>query len=410
MRKTAAIVLGGGQGTRLWPLTRFRSKPAVPIGGKYRLVDVPLSNCINSGIKDIYVLTQFNSLSLHRHIFSTYNFDRFSSGVVEILAAQQTNDNQYWFQGTADAVRQYIDHFRQLPVDQFIILAGDHLYRMDYREFIRTHEENEADVTISTYPITAEQVPGFGILKVNEGGRITRFTEKPVESDIRDEFRLAEDSPTPYLASMGIYVFNRDVLLDALENHKEDDFGRDIIPAAIKDYKVHAHAFEGYWEDIGTVKAFFWANVKLTSLKPPFTFYDDAHPFYTRLRSLPGSRINNSEIHESLINEGCFINNARLSNSVIGIRSVIRSGAELDHVVCMGADLYTNLGNETVPLGVGENTIIRNAILDKDVSIGKNVQIINKDKLEFYDDDRYSIRDGIVIIPKGAVIPDGMII
>lgn len=410
MRKTAAIVLGGGQGTRLWPLTRFRSKPAVPIGGKYRLVDVPLSNCINSGVKDIYVLTQFNSLSLHRHIFSTYNFDRFSNGVVEILAAQQTNDSQYWFQGTADAVRQYIDHFRQLPVDQFIILAGDHLYRMDYREFIKTHEESEADVTISTYPISAEQVPGFGILKVNENGRITRFTEKPIESDIRDEFRLSDDSPKPYLASMGIYVFNRDVLLDALENHKEDDFGRDIIPAAIKDYKVQAHAFEGYWEDIGTVKSFFWANVKLTSLKPPFTFYDDNHPFYTRLRSLPGSRVNNSEIHECLINEGCFINNTRLTSSVIGIRSVIRSGAELDHVVCMGADLYTSLNSVVVPMGVGENTIIRNAILDKDVSIGKNVQIINKDKLEFYDDDRYSIRDGIVIIPKGTVIPDGTVI
>ncbi|MCF7802003.1 MAG: glucose-1-phosphate adenylyltransferase [Candidatus Marinimicrobia bacterium] len=410
MRRTAAIVLGGGQGTRLWPLTRFRAKPAVPIGGKYRLVDVPLSNCINSNLKEIYVLTQFNSLSLHRHIFQTYNFDRFSSGLVEILAAQQTNDNQFWFQGTADAVRQYIDHFRQLDVDQFIILAGDHLYRMDYREFIKTHEETGADVTISTYPITAEQVPGFGILKVDESGRIKRFIEKPQEVDIRDEYRLPDSPEKPYLASMGIYVFNREVLLDALQTYKEDDFGRDIIPAAMKDYKVQSFLFDGYWEDIGTVATFFRANVRLTSTKPPFTFYDDEHPFYTRPRSLPGSRISHSEIHECLINEGCYINNAKLSNSVIGIRSVIHEGAELDHVVVMGADHYANHHQEAVPLGIGENTLIRNAILDKDARIGKNVQIINKDKLEFYDDDRYSIRDGVVIVSKGAVIPDGTII
>lgn len=403
-------MLGGGQGTRLWPLTRFRAKPAVPIGGKYRLVDVPLSNCINSNLKEIYVLTQFNSLSLHRHIFQTYNFDRFSSGVVEILAAQQTNDNQYWFQGTADAVRQYIDHFRQLDVDQFIILAGDHLYRMDYREFIKTHEETGADVTISTYPITADQVPGFGILKVDESGRITRFIEKPQEADIREEFRLPDASEKPYLASMGIYVFNREVLLDALQTYSQDDFGRDIIPAAMKDYKVQSFLFDGYWEDIGTVSAFFRTNVRLTSPKPPFTFYDDEHPFYTRPRSLPGSRITNSEIHECLINEGCYINDAKLTNSVIGIRSVIHNGAELDHVVLMGADYYTNHHQESIPLGIGENTLIRNAILDKDARIGKNVQIINKDNLEFYDDDRYSIRDGVVIVPKGAVIPDGMVI
>lgn len=410
MRRTAAIVLGGGQGTRLWPLTRFRAKPAVPIGGKYRLVDVPLSNCINSNLKEIYVLTQFNSLSLHRHIFQTYNFDRFSSGLVEILAAQQTSENQFWFQGTADAVRQYIDHFRQLDVDQFLILAGDHLYRMDYRDFLKTHEETNADVTIGTYPITADQVPGFGILKVDETGRITRFSEKPQEADIRDEFRLPDSPEKPYLASMGIYVFNREVLLDALQTYKEDDFGRDIIPAAMKDYQVQSFLFDGYWEDIGTVAAFFRANVKLTSPKPPFTFYDDKHPFYTRPRSLPGSRISNSEIHECLINEGCYINSAKLSNSVIGIRSVIHEGTELDHVVVMGADYYANYHNEAVPLGIGEHTIIRNAILDKDVRIGKNVQIINKDKLEFYDDDRYSIRDGVVIVSKGAVIPDGTVI
>ncbi len=410
MLKTAAIVLGGGQGTRLWPLTRFRAKPAVPIGGKYRLVDIPLSNCINSGIKDIYVLTQFNSLSLHRHIFQTYNFDRFSGGVVEILAAQQTNDNQFWFQGTADAVRQYFDHFRELEVEQFIILAGDHLYRMDYRDFINTHETTGADVTISAHPILEEQASGFGILKVDASDRITRFIEKPRTADQREDFRLPGSPEKPFLASMGIYVFNKKVLLDVLQTYKEDDFGRDIIPAVMKDYRVQSHLFEGYWADIGTARSFFNANISLTSSKPPFTFYDDEHPFYTRPRSLPGSRVNNSEIDECLINEGCYINNAKLTNSVIGIRSVIQKGVKLDHVVDMGADYYTGQSNAVVPLGIGENSLIRNAILDKDVRIGKNVRIINQDKLEFYDDDRYSIRDGVVILPKGVLIPDGTII
>ncbi|MBU0711141.1 glucose-1-phosphate adenylyltransferase [bacterium] len=413
MRKSdvLAVVLGGGKGTRLYPLTKYRAKPAVPFGGKFRIIDVPISNCLNSNIDQIYILTQFNTESLHRHIYSTYRLGRFTEGFVDILAAQQTTENMDWYQGTADAVRQNLEYIKEVNASYTIILSGDHLYRMDYNEFLKTHVEKKADITISVKPVSRNEASGFGILKTDQESRIHQFVEKP-ESNQLDAARspgLTEE--TPFLASMGIYIFTTKVLIDILNQSSSDDFGRHIIPSSIGSYRVFAHSFSGYWRDIGTMESFFNANLELTSLKPPFTFYDENFPIYTRARSLPGSRVDNCSFEHTLLADGCFIEKSKIRKSVVGIRTIISRNSELENCVLMGNDFYeSNNINYTVPIGIGENCIIKNAIIDKNARIGNNVRIINRDNAKTADRQNYYIREGIVVIPKNTTIPDNQII
>ncbi len=426
MRKEVlAVILGGGRGTRLFPLTDHRAKPAVPLGGKYRLIDITVSNCLHSDISKIYVLTQFNSASLNRHISRTYRFSGFSDGFVEILAAEQTAENQNWFQGTADAVRQVMVHIQDVGPEYVLILSGDHLYQMDYRQFIRHHEETGADVSVSVIPCDAEHATGFGLLKTNEEGRIIEFREKP-PADQLDGMRVdttslglsAEDAEDRcYIASMGVYVFKYEALRQLLKNDKFVDFGGEIIPAAISQYKVQAYLFDGFWEDIGTIKSFYQANLDLTSLVPKFNLFDADFPIYTRPRFLPGSKILDSQIRDSIVSEGCILNRAWIDHSIIGIRSRIENYSRVEHTLIMGADYYQTLDElelerrQGLPwIGIGENTIIRNAIIDKNVRIGSNVRILNEAGHENFDGENYYIREGIVAIPKGAVITDGTVI
>ncbi|MFZ4115314.1 MAG: glucose-1-phosphate adenylyltransferase [Chthoniobacterales bacterium] len=417
--RTLAIIMGGGAGTRLFPLTQERAKPAVPIGGKYRLVDIPISNCLNSGIRGIYVLTQFNSTSLHRHINESYKFDPFNHSFVEILAAQQTHQHSDWYQGTADAVRQNLRTFLERDYDYFIILSGDQLYRMDYWTILSQHIRTGAELTISCIPVDHQAAPGFGIMETDDDLRITRFVEKPSDPLVLEELRIKPsllekmgESPNQslYLASMGIYLFNRQVLIDCLDNELPD-FGKNIIPEAIKEYDVRTTIFRGYWEDIGTIRAFFNANLQLTDSNPSYSFYESGAPIYTRSLFLPASMIEQATIHKAIISDGCIINATSLDRCVIGIRSIIKPGTQLTNTIMMGADYYESefkgqLG-DVPPMGIGEGCVIENAIIDKNARIGNNVTISPQGKENDLEGPGYFIRDGIVVILKNAIIPAG---
>jgi glucose-1-phosphate adenylyltransferase len=427
-RNLLAVILGGGAGSRLFPLTQQRSKPAVPLGGKYRLVDIPISNCINSDVVKIFVLTQYNSASLNRHIARTYRFSQFSDGFVEILAAEQTPESPQWFQGTADAVRQVLPHIGDWGIDTLLILSGDHLYRMDYRNFLARHFDTDADVTVSVIPCAPEAAEEFGLLKTDASGRITEFKEKPkgeaLESMRVDTSSLGltaeQAAERPFLASMGIYVFKFDLLVELLAADPTAlDFGRNIIPAAIERQSVQAFMFDGYWEDIGTISAFYEANIDLTSRVPKFNLFDTDAPIFTRSRYLPPSKINECDIRDSIVSEGCIINTARINRSIIGLRSRIEAGARIESSILMGSDYYQSiedmraeLGAGTPRLGVGENALIRRAIIDKNTRIGSNVRLLNEAGVENADGDggNYFIRDRIIIVPKNAVIPDGTVV
>lgn len=429
MRKVLGIILGGGAGTRLYPLTKLRAKPAVPLAGKYRLIDIPVSNCINSDILKIYVLTQFNSASLNRHISRTFNFSGLTEGFVEVLAAQQTAENPSWFQGTADAVRQYLWLFQEWDVDEYLILSGDHLYRMDYRLFVERHRETGADITLSVIPIDEKRASDFGLMKIDNNGRVVDFSEKPKGDALKqmqvDTTILGLDAEqakkTPYIASMGIYVFKRDVLTHLLNSSPEQtDFGKEIIPSSSKDFNIQAYLFNGYWEDIGTIEAFYDANLALTQQpRPPFSFYHEEAPIYTRARYLPPSKLLDSHVTESMIGEGCILKNCRIHHSVLGIRSRVEAGSIIEDAMLMGADYYepfaerqSDCDTQRVPLGIGANSTIRRAIIDKNARIGCDVQIINKDRVEEADREQqgFIIRNGIVVVIKNAVIPDGTVI
>jgi glucose-1-phosphate adenylyltransferase len=424
--RVLSVILGGGAGTRLFPLTRNRAKPAVPLGGKYRLVDIPISNCINSNLRRVYLLTQFNSASLHRHIAASYKFDHFSDGFVEILAAEQTYGDTSWYQGTADAVRKNLVHLLNHDFDLVLILSGDQLYRMDYRPLIAQHMECGADVTVATIPVLRRDATGLGILQADEQRRITRFVEKPTDPAVLDELMmppalaktigLAPKEEGLLLASMGIYVFNREVLIEVLKNDLAD-FGKHIIPGAIADRKVSAHVFQGYWEDIGTIRAFFEANLDLTSELPRFNFFDMTAPIYTRPRFLPASKINGARIDHAIISDGCILTHADVHESIVGVRSVIMPGARLHRTILLGTDYYESaasiaeheaMGHPRV--GIGSNTSIENAIIDKNARIGNNVIITPRGKPDHVDHPTYYIRDGIVIIPKNGIVPHGTII
>ncbi|NLE84375.1 MAG: glucose-1-phosphate adenylyltransferase [Chloroflexi bacterium] len=412
--ETLAVILGGGQGKRLYPLTAERAKPAVPIAGKYRLIDIPISNCINSGIFKISVLTQFLSVSLHRHISRTYIFDNFHPGGVQIWAAEQSMENTDWYQGTADAVRKQIHEIRSTKAKHVLILAGDHLYRMDYAKMADFHVENEADITVAVQPVPKDEAFRFGILKRDDDGRITRFAEKPKDPAILAELVSREDPESPYLGSMGIYMFRMDTLIDVLRHdyadHKLDDFGGDIIPSMInRGRPVFGFNFEGYWRDIGTIRTFYETNLELTESYPAFNFYDPENPIFTHPRYLPGSRIYGCEMRQALVAEGCEIYADKIEHSVIGLRSVIGDGTIISDTIVMGGDYYGTLNNGA-PLGIGRNCRIQGAIIDKNASIGDNVEI--KPFPEGYENDHplYMVREGIVVIPKNTTIPAGTVI
>jgi glucose-1-phosphate adenylyltransferase len=418
MHDVIGVILGGGRGTRLFPLTLNRSKPAVPIGGKYRIIDVPVSNCLHSDIRRIYVLTQYQSESLHKHLSNTYKFDIFSSGFVALVAAEQTEERSDWFQGTADAVRRSMRHVGNEQWDDIIILSGDQLYRMDFREMLRTHRESRADATIAMKEVPAEQTIGFGIMRVDKTGRIVHFDEKPPPERLKglESFLPGRKDPA-YLASMGIYIFRRRALEEALSNSKHDDFGRHVIPGAVPRLRVQAHVHEGYWEDVGTIGSYFEANLALTGPHPAFSFWDALKPIYTHPRFLPATKVSSCDIVESLISEGCFIEKSRIERSVIGIRSRIADGARIRHSLILGADLYESAldlerqSREGIPpIGIGAGTTIENAIIDKNARVGRNVRIVNETGERERDAANYHIRDGIVCVPKGAVIPDGTVI
>jgi len=428
VKNVLGIILGGGAGTRLYPLTKLRAKPAVPLAGKYRLIDIPVSNCINSEIFKIYVLTQYNSASLNRHIARAYSFSGFTDGFVEVLAAQQTAENPNWFQGTADAVRQYLWLLTEWEVDDFLILSGDHLYRMDYRLFVRRHRETAADITLSVVPVSERYASSFGLLKIDDSGRVIDFSEKP-KGDALLQMQVdttvlgltpEQAELKPYIASMGIYVFKREVMIELLKETQQPDFGKEIIPAAAKNHNVQAYLFDDYWEDIGTIEAFYEANLALTKQpQPAFSFYDENAPIYTRSRYLPPSKLLDCQVTESIIGEGCILKECRVSHSVLGVRSRIESGCNIEESLLMGADYYQPFAERQsswdkgmVPLGIGADTRIRRAIIDKNAHIGRNVQIINKDRVEEADRESqgFFIRSGIVVVPKNATIPDGTII
>lgn len=420
-----SVIMGGGQGTRLFPLTKERAKPAVPLAGKYRIVDIPISNCINSGLRRVYLLTQFNSASLHRHVAQSYKFDHFSGGFVEILAAEQTYTDTSWYQGTADAVRKNLIHFLNHDFEYLLILSGDQLYRMDFREIIAEHIETKADITIATIPVTRRESQSFGIMQMNEDCRITRFVEKPKDPALQDSLRLPgewypklgiQDDRELFLASMGIYVFTREVVRQLLDNTLAD-FGKHIIPSAIETHRVQSYVFQGYWEDIGTIRSFFEANLDLSSELPRFNFFDMASPIFTRPRFLPGSKINGAQIDHAVISDGCILNHARISNSVVGVRSTVGAGTELNRVVLLGCDFYEShesiRANEAAGrprIGIGSNCRIENAIIDKNARIGNNVVISPAGKPENVDHPLYYIRDGLVIIPKSGIVPHGTVI
>jgi len=418
MKNLKCIILGGGQGKRLHPLTGYRSKPAVPIGSKYRLIDIPLSNSLNSGLKDIYILTQFNSVSLNNHISQTYKFDYFSDVRVQVLAAEQTVSSTHWFQGTADAVRKHMSHYNLDPEDNVLILSGDHLYRMDYNELLEFHKQKNADITISVVPIDKEETIEFGIMNLDKNQLITDFKEKPKEEaelksvelskELKKQHQITSKKPQ-YLASMGIYIFKAKILEKLLAG-KESDFGKEIIPKALFTHKAYGYFFNDYWRDIGTIDSFYKASMELTRPSPRFSLISDER-IYTHPRFLPPSKIGKTLLDQAIIPEGCVIQDAEIIKSVIGLRSIIRQGVHIEESVLMGADSYEwNPPEKYPPIGIGEGTIIRKAIIDKNARIGKNVRIENKEKKKEFDSLNYCIREGVVIIPKNGVIPDGTVI
>ncbi len=418
-KKVLAIILGGGQGSRLYPLTHQRSKPAVPIAGKYRLVDIPISNCINSNIKKMYVLTQFNSASLNRHIKNTYHFSFFSKAFVDVLAAEQTPFSESWFQGTADAVRQSLHHFQRHEFDYALILSGDQLYQMDFRKMIDEHISKKADISVATLPVNDKDAPEFGILKTNENSFISSFIEKPDKkllpdwtSDVSDEM---QKEGRKYLASMGIYIFNRKLLFDLLKNPDTVDFGKEIIPQSIDNHKVLSYQYEGYWTDIGNIDSFFEANIGLTDDIPKFDLYDKNKRIYTRARMLPTSKVSGTTLNKTIIAEGCIIQAAKIERSVIGIRSRIGNESTVINTYMMGNDYYESLEEINknkigILMGIGERCFIKNAIIDKNCRIGDDVRINGGTRLIDIETDTYVIRDGIVVVKKNAVIPKGFVI
>jgi glucose-1-phosphate adenylyltransferase len=423
MTEVLSIILGGGKGTRLFPLTQSRAKPAVPFGGKFRLVDIPISNCINAKLRQIYIVTQFNSASLHLHINSTYMFDSFTKGFVEILAAEQTLEHSGWYEGTADAVRKNFPHFRTQKPSYYIILSGDQLYRMDLQDLLKQHIDSGAAITIACTTVTRDAASELGILKVDKSSRITNFMEKPGPTKDISEFKLPSELRTDknrddsYLGSMGIYVFNAQAMEDCLANDLAD-FGKEIIPAAINNQKVNGYIFNGYWEDIGTIRNFYETNLELTSLKPRFDFYDEDRPIYTHMRNLPPSKMNFSNMNQSIASEGCIVTNASVTNSIVGIRTLIESGASLNGVVCMGADFYEteiqkaqNIEARIPNVGIGHGAIIKGAIIDKNVRVGEDCRI-GVDDIRRTDGSygHYYIVDGIIVIPKNTVLYPGTII
>jgi glucose-1-phosphate adenylyltransferase len=428
MHGVLCLILGGGRGTRLFPLTMLRSKPAVPIAGKYRLIDIPISNCLNSGVNRIYVLTQFLSVSLHRHIAHTYKFDAFGRGFVEILAAQQTNETADWYQGTADAVRQNIRYVLEDGARDVLILSGDQLYRMDYRQLLKTHRDSEADVTIAALPVNQAQASSFGILRLDESGRVIGFVEKPkIAEQLAPvntpaewfERRGIASRGRSFLASMGIYLFRREVLFELLnESPPATDFGKEIFPRSIRTHRVQAHLFDGYWEDVGTIKAYHEANLTLASNNPPFDFNSPEGVIYTRMRFLPASRISDAHLEECLVSDGCVVfPGTKLTRCVIGVRSRIGRNVSLQDTVFIGADQFEtdderaqNERRSLPNLGVGDDSVIERAILDKDCRIGAGVRITNRKGLLEDDGANYVIREGIVVIPKAAIVPDGTVI
>jgi glucose-1-phosphate adenylyltransferase len=425
--RVIAVIMGGGAGTRLFPLTKERAKPAVPLAGKYRLVDIPISLCINSGLKRIFLLTQYLSSSLHRHVQQSYRFDDYEPrGFIEILAATQSRDAFSWYQGTADAVRQNQRHFDNHPHDLVLILSGDQLYRLDYRSILAQHVASGLDVTVATIPVAREPAKGFGIMQINEKNHVVRFEEKPKENAVLDSLRVPDATRAKFtqshdgelfLASMGIYVFNAHVLREALQLPDREDFGKHIIPALVREGKVGAYVYEGYWEDIGTIKAFFDANLDLTENIPKFNFYDQQSPIYSRARFLPASKIHHSKIERAIIADGCIIHHAEIARCCVGIRSRIAENVTLKNSVMMGADAYErnadfaeNERQNRPAIGIGANSNIDGAIIDKNARIGKNVIIRPADGSPDVDHPYYHVRDGIVVIPKGAIVPDGAII
>jgi glucose-1-phosphate adenylyltransferase len=415
-----ALILGGGQGTRLFPLTQHRSKPAVPIGGQYRLIDIPISNCLHADIRRIFVLTQFNSASLNRHISQTYRMDLFSQGFVEILAAEQTPDNPNWYQGTADAVRQATRHFERLEADYYLILAGDHLYRMDYSAMVDAHIDRRADITIAAQPVSFEDAAGMGIFRFDRSGQIEGFDEKPsperlreIERSIPRQARVAGHSDTePFMASMGIYVFSRDVLREVLAKDATTDFGREIIPSALGHYRVDPYLFRGYWADVGTVASFYDANIMLTHLGAPFRFYDPRRPIYTHPRFLPPARFSESSVKDAIVAEGCYLERSNVEESVIGIRTIVQQGASIRRSVLLGADFYEAddeapaLGNGP-RLGIGRNVVLDRVIVDKNARIGDGARLVNESGVQEADGDGYYIRGGVIIVPKDGIIRPG---
>ncbi len=428
MKDVISLILGGGRGTRLYPLTQLRSKPAVPIAGKYRLIDIPISNCINSGLNRIYVLTQFLSVSLHRHIANSYKFDPFGKGFVEVLAAQQTNEGQNWYQGTADAVRQQIRYVVEDQAKEVMILSGDQLYRMDFRELHNFHHETKADVTIAVLPVSEDQVSGFGVVQVDESSKVNGFIEKPKTLAEIEPYAVTEDwlirngihaKKRPYLASMGIYLFNRKALLDLLNSRPlATDFGKEIFPRSIKNHNVKAFLFDGYWEDLGTIKAYHESNLALASNNPPFDFHSPNGVIYTRMRFLPAARFLGASLANTLVSDGCVIGEgSTLDHCVIGVRSRIGKNVTLKKTILIGADRFetdleraTNLTNGIPNLNIGDNSIIENAILDKDCRVGRNVRLENAKKIQHDEGNNFVIRDGIICVPRGSIIPDGTVI
>ncbi|MFY7793894.1 MAG: glucose-1-phosphate adenylyltransferase [Chitinophagaceae bacterium] len=418
-----AIILGGGAGSRLSPLTSTRSKPAVPIAGKYRLVDIPISNCLNSDIGRIYVLTQFNSASLNKHIKNTYHFSAFSSAFVDIIAAEQTPDNPTWFQGTADAVRQSLRHVQQQSFDYVLILSGDQLYQMDFEQMVARHIKEGADISIATIPVGDREAPEFGIMKKSDGDIITSFVEKPAKQTlgdwVSDTGEEMQAQGRIYLASMGIYIFSRRVLFDLLQDVRKDatDFGKEIIPYSIERYKVLSYQYDGYWTDIGNIYSFFEANLALTQDIPPFNLFDNDNAVYTRPRMLPPAKISGTTLEKTIIAEGCIINASRVEHSVIGIRTRIGTGTTIVSSYIMGTDFYETLDDmnnavrKGIPkLGIGERCYIRNAIIDKNCRIGNDVRINGGHHLPNADHSLYAVKDGIIVVKKGAILPDGFVI
>ena len=418
-----AIVLGGGQGSRLFPLTLQRSKPAVPIGGSYRLIDIPISNCLHADIRRIFVLTQFNSASLNRHISQAYRMDAFSQGFVDILAAEQTPDNPNWYQGTADAVRQAARHFVRFDADYYLILAGDHLYRMDYAELVDAHHESRADITIAAQPISIDEASAMGIFRFDRAGQIVAFEEKPKRERLQEIGQSIPAGSTagghtpdkPFVASMGVYVFSRDVLLEAIEQDGATDFGRQIIPNALGKYRVSAYLFRGYWADVGTVLSFYDANIMLTRPGAPFKFYDPRRPIFTHARFLPGARFSDCTVHDAIVAEGCYLDRASIEQSIVGIRTNMQSGATIRRSVLLGADYYE--ADDDAParganpkLGVGRDAVLDRVIVDKNARIGDGARLVNEKRVQDADGDGYYIRDGVVIVPKDGVVKPGTMV